>query len=218
MKTNKPDPKATERTRARYQRISPIYDLMEALPERQFIPWRKRLWALVEGPRVLEVGIGTGKNIPFYPPDTRVTGIDLAPGMLEKAQERAENLNVDVERRVGDVQDLDFDDNSFDTAVATCVFCSVPDPVLGLEEIRRVVRSGGQIILLDHVRSEQPLLGELMDLINPIVVRMIGANINRRTVENVRKAGVVIDRVEDLGMGDIIKLTVAHPGHDSAQE
>ncbi len=203
-----PDPRATARTRARYQRIARFYDLMEAMPERRFAPWRQRLWSLVRGPRVLEVGVGTGKNMAYYPPGTRVTGVDLTPGMLDQARKRAAALGLDVELRLGDVQSLEFEDDSFDSAVATFVFCSVPDPILGLKELQRVVRPGGQIILLDHVRSERPLLGWLMDVLNPLVVRITGANINRRTVENVRKAGLEIENVEDLGMGDIIKLTI----------
>jgi phosphatidylethanolamine/phosphatidyl-N-methylethanolamine N-methyltransferase len=76
-----PDQRATERTRARYQRISGLYDLMEILPERRYIPWRKNLWEQVQGPRVLEIGVGTGKNMPYYPPEMEITAIDLTPGM-----------------------------------------------------------------------------------------------------------------------------------------
>ena len=204
------DPKETQKTRARYQRISTLYDFMEILPERRYKPWRERLWSLVKGPKVLEVGVGTGKNMPFYPKGLQITGIDLTPGMLDRARIRADDLKLDVDLRIGDAQALDFPDETFDSVVATFVFCSVPDPLLGLGQLVRVVKPAGQVILMDHVRSEQPLFGILMDALNPIVVRITGANINRRTVENVREASLVIDHVEVLGMGGIFKLIVAH--------
>lgn len=200
---------ATNRTRSRYQRLAPMYDLMEAFPERRYLPWRKRLWSLVRGPRVLEVGVGTGKNIEFYPPGVEVTGIDLTPGMLERARKRADALHKKVDLRLGDVQSLEFPDNSFDTVVATFVFCSVPDPVQGLSEVRRMVKPGGQVLILEHMRSAQPLVGLLMDLLNPLVVRTMGANINRRTVENARQGGLILENVEDVGMGGVFKLIVA---------
>jgi len=182
---------------------------METLPERRFHPWRQKLWSLVDGPRVLEVGVGTGKNMPFWPRDASMTAIDLTPGMLERARRRAQELNLKADLKIGDVQALDFPDDSFDTAVATFVFCSVPDPVLGLRELKRVVKLGGQVLLLEHVRSPNAVIGKLMDILNPLVVRMMGANINRRTIVNIQKAGLVLERVENLGMGGIVKLIVA---------
>jgi ubiquinone/menaquinone biosynthesis C-methylase UbiE len=206
---SQPDPKATEATRRRYERIAPMYDLMEALPEQRYQSWRQRLWSLVEGPEVLEVGVGTGKNMPYYPGDLQVTAIDLTPSMLEKARARAQELGLDVDLRLGDVQELEFPDETFDTVVSTCVFCSVPDPILGLHEVLRVLKPGVRLLMIEHVRSGNPLLGNVMDLLNPVVFRAMGPNINRHTVANVDRAGLVVYRAEDLGLGDIFKLIVA---------
>ena len=204
-----PDSTATAVTQARYQRLAPFYDRMEGLVERRYQPWWRRLWALVNGPEVLEIGVGTGKNIPFYPPDLPITAIDLTPGMLERAQRRAAVAGAQVDLRLGDAQQLDFPGNTFDEVVTTFVFCSVPDPVMGLQEAVRVLKPGGRLLLIEHMRSASPLLGALMDALNPLVVRMMGANINRRTVDNVQRSGLRVQKVEDVGMGGIFKLIVA---------
>lgn len=198
---------ATSKTQARYDRIAPIYDLMEAVVERlAFRRWRERLWAHVDGERVLEVGVGTGKNIPHHPPGVRVTGVDISSRMLARAGERAQDLEAEVDLALMDAQRLGFPDALFDTAVATFVFCSVPDPVQGLKEIDRVVKPGGRIILLEHVRVNVPVIGELMDRFDPVVVRLMGPHINRHTEENVRKAGLEIQEVEALAAGGLVKL------------
>lgn len=206
-----PDAHQTNLTRARYNRIAPIYDLMETLPERHMAGWRKRLWAMVPGGRILEVGVGTGKNFAYHPIYANITGIDLSERMLDRARRRAEKLGRPVELRQMDVQQLDFPDHAFDAAVATFVFCSVPDPVLGLHELGRVVKPTGRIFLLEHMRIDRPVIGPLMDLLNPLVVRLSGANINRRTVEKVRRAGLNLESVTDLGPWGVVKLIVARP-------
>jgi ubiquinone/menaquinone biosynthesis C-methylase UbiE len=205
------DERATELTRARYQRISRSYDRMERLMERRVRAWRRKQWQMVEGARVLEVGVGTGKNVEFWPADRRISAIDLTPGMLEFARQKVNQLRRDDDLRLGDVQSLEFASGTFDTVVATFLFCSVPDPVLGLREVGRVVRPGGQVLLLEHVRIDRPVIGAIMDLLAPLIVRLNGANINRRTVENVKAAGLHIERIEHLDRIGMFKLIVARP-------
>lgn len=202
------DQRATAATRARYDRLARVYDLIERGSEKRFAPWREALWRRVWGPSVLEVGVGTGKNMAYYPPGLTITAVDLSPRMLERARARAEHTGVTVELREADVQALPFTDASFDTVVGTFVFCSVPDPLLGLRELRRVLTPGGQLLLLEHVLTESALLRPLMHVANPLVVRLMGANINRETVRNVRGAGFADLQVEDLWLG-IFKLIEA---------
>ncbi len=204
------DAQATAQTKARYNRIARVYDLMETLGERTFKPMREKLWSHARGD-ILEVGVGTGKNFPYHPRGARVVGIDLAEKMLERAQTRARQLGAAIDLREGDAQALDFADNSFDTAAATMVFCSVPDPLRGLRELNRVVKPNGRILLLEHVRIDRPIIGHIMDWLNPLIVRLWGANVNRRTVENVMLAGLEIESVEHLGPMRVMKLIVAKP-------
>jgi len=200
---------AREITRRRYDRIASLYDLMEGFIERsRFRKWRALLWSKVEGTHILEVGVGTGKNFPFYPSDIEITAIDFSGGMLKYAKDRASKQNVKVSLQQMDVQTLEFEDNTFDTVVASFVFCSVPDPVRGLMEVERVCKPGGKVVLLEHVLSGNCILGWFMSLANPLVVRLIGANINRRTAENVTKSGLAVEHVTDLGAG-IFKLIEA---------
>lgn len=198
-------------TRKRYDRLAFIYDFLEAPMERfLFASWRARLRDRIVGNRVLEVGVGTGKNTPYYPQEVKVTAIDLSPRMMERAQRNALILGQEVDFWEMDVQHLAFPDQVFDTVFATFVFCSVPDPVSGLRELRRVCKPGGTLLLLEHIRPKNFILGFLFDLLNPIVVRMMGANINRRTLDNIRMAGWRI-QVEERLSSDIVCWIEANP-------
>jgi len=125
-------------------------------------------------------------------------------------------MGREVDLVLGDAQQLPFRDGAFDGAAATFVFCSVPDPVTGLTEVKRIVKDGGEIDLLEHVRAAFPPAGWVMDHLNPVVVRVMGANINRDTVGNVSRAGIDIDDVESRGFG-IVKLIRARHGRADAE-
>lgn len=198
-------------TRKRYDRIAFFYNLMDApLEHLRFASWRPMLRDRIKGSKALEVGVGTGKNLDYYPDDMEITAVDLSPRMLKRAQKRAGLLGLDVRLLEMDIQSLGFSDQCFDTVFATFVFCSVPDPVPGLRELRRVCKPDGRLLLLEHVRPTNELLGILFDVLNPIVVRMMGANINRRTVDNIKKAGWYIQTEQNLS-SDIVRWIEARP-------
>ncbi len=203
------DARSTATAQGRYDRQARTFDLAEALVERLVMRrWRRRQWSRVSGSRILEVGVGTGKNFPYHPPDAHVAAVDFSPGMLGRAAKKARKGGLPVSLALMDAQSLAAPDASFDQAVSSFVFCSVPDPVLGLREVRRVLRPGGRAIFLEHVRSRNRVLGWLMDRLNGLFVRVSGANINRDTVANVERSGLRIVSVEHL-FGDVVKLIEA---------
>jgi phosphatidylethanolamine/phosphatidyl-N-methylethanolamine N-methyltransferase len=201
------DEAGIEHTRGRYDTIAPLYDLME-WPVEQWLyrSWRHGLWAEIEGPEVLEIGVGTGKNIPYYPDDVHVTAIDLSPGMLKQARQVAHNHpKKNVTLLEMDAQALDLPDDTFDEVVATFVFCSVPDPVQGLREALRVVRPGGRLHLLEHMRATTPGLARLMDAIDGPFHWLTGVHVARQTVQNVQGAGWSLDGVVALSRADVFR-------------
>ncbi|MGH2521594.1 MAG: class I SAM-dependent methyltransferase [Anaerolineales bacterium] len=210
--SQRPNPRQTALARARYDRIAPVYDLMNLCAEFVYRRWREWLWQQIpRHGRILEVGVGTGKSLPYHPRNAQVIGIDLSPKMLARAQRLKQQLGAPTELVLGDAQALDLPDDSIDAALASFVFCSVPDPVLAFSELRRVVRPGGRVYLLEHMRPASEFVGRLMDLVNPLVVSLMGFNINRRTLGNIQKAELEIERVQDVGLGGIFKIIVAHP-------
>jgi phosphatidylethanolamine/phosphatidyl-N-methylethanolamine N-methyltransferase len=207
----RPADRERKAAREHYNRVAMLYDLVEILDERTFRPWRQKLLALAGG-RVLEVGVGTGKNFPYYPSGVSLTGIDIAEKMLAAARQRARRLGLAVELHLADVQALEFRRGVFDTAVSTFVFCSVPDPVRGLCELGRVVKGEGKILLLEHVSKQSEAPGPLMGMLGSVITRLMGPKItNHLTLECVLQAGLRIESLDHLGKDHDVKMIVAGP-------
>jgi ubiquinone/menaquinone biosynthesis C-methylase UbiE len=193
----------------KYNRIAPFYEGMEAIMEGLFFKhWREKLWAKAEGYHILEVGVGTGKNFAYYPKNAKVTAIDFSPAMLAQAELKKSERGIEVDLHLMDIEFLQFADNSFDTVVGSFVFCSVPTPSKGLKELHRVCKPDGKVLLLEHVLSSQRLIAKMMNFFNPVVLSLVGANINRNTVKNVQGCAFRFVRVDERS-SDIIKLIEA---------
>lgn len=196
----------------RYQRIAPLYDLLDLPFEyRRYRKIRPLLFAGLSG-RILDAGVGTGRNFPFYPRDAKVIGIDLSPAMLARAARRRPLAAAEVELRQMDVTHLDFEDCTFDAAVATFLFCVLPDElqVPALKEIGRVVKQGGIIRLLEYTRPRGALRRAATKVWEPWINWAYGASFDRRTEERIPEAGLQLIEVRFV-VDDLIKLMSARP-------
>ncbi|MFX0065442.1 MAG: class I SAM-dependent methyltransferase [Candidatus Hermodarchaeota archaeon] len=198
-----------ETVQKRYDWYSRIYDRFETpIEEMMFRNHRKQIIESLKG-SILEVGVGTGKNLPYYHPQTRVTGIDISPGMLKKAKQKVSSFQGEkLQLRLMNAELLDFDDETFDNVVCTFVLCSVPNPIRAIKEMLRVLKLDGRLVLLEHVLSKMPLIALSQKLLNPFIRGVFGYNIDRNTVNNVKKAEAVILKDHNLTKTDILKFLV----------
>lgn len=198
----------TERVRRIWDKVAPKFDKRVSFWERVlFKEGRQWVCSRAEGD-ILEIAVGTGRNLPFYPPEVRLVAIDLSAAMVDLARRRAADLGRNVDIRVGDAQSLEFDDDSFDTVVCTLSLCSIPDDARAVAEVRRVLRPGGRFIFMEHVRS--PLFGVrlLQRLMNPITVRVEGDHMVREPLDHLRREGLEIEKKERYGLS-IVERVVA---------
>jgi phosphatidylethanolamine/phosphatidyl-N-methylethanolamine N-methyltransferase len=185
-----------------YELLAPVYDFVF---DWIFAPGRTAATeklALQRGDSVLEVGIGTGLNLPLYPATCRLTGIDLSQEMLDKAVERVQTLAMpNVILKVMDATSMSFGDNEFDKVVATYTISAVPDPVAVLREMRRVVKPGGILVILNHFRSDRRLMGWLEDMVAPVCTRL-GWKSNLLLAPLLQQVGLVPESIAHVNMFD----------------
>jgi ubiquinone/menaquinone biosynthesis C-methylase UbiE len=205
-KTSMSPQKETERVREIYDASATQYDREIAFSEKLLFG-NGRSWACSQAQgQVLEIALGTGRNLPFYPDDVEITGIEISPAMLEIARQRAQSLRRQVHLVVGDAQALPFPDQHFDTVVCTLALCSIPDERLAITEVWRVLRPGGRFVALEHVRSPNILIRGLEYLLNPLTVWTQADHLLREPAEVVQTVSFTIEHLERQKLGIVERL------------
>jgi len=201
-----------DKARRVWDKAAPRYDDSMGFFERTFIEdGREWITSRARG-RVLEVAVGTGRDLPFYPADVTLTGIDLSPAMLALARKRAAELGRDVELKIGDAQKLPFDDESFDTVVTALALCSIPHPVAAIGEMKRVLVPGGRLLLLDHIRSSWPPVMAGQWLVERFTIPMAGDHLTRRHLPLVRATGFEVVESVRRKAGTVERIHARKPG------
>ena len=194
-------------TQNKWDRASRTYDFFATVDDRRLGSEKQKLLAKARG-KTLHVAAGTGNDFKFFPIGMDIVSIDISPKMLERAKIKAAAYKGSIELREADVHNLDYPEATFDTVTTVFTFCSVPNPITGLQELHRVLKPGGQILMLEHVRSTAiGPIGIMMDLMTQLT-RQFGPELNRDTVGNVQKARFRLRRVENVYL-DIVKVIEA---------
>lgn len=195
-------------TAQRYTRISKLYDLFQwPLEVLSLNRLREQAISQAQG-KILEVGVGTGKNLPFYPLCADLTGIDFSSGMLDIARQKIVVIGLlQCELIEMDIEEMDFCDESFDTIVSTFVFCTVPHPGKGLSELYRVLKPGGKAVFLEHMKSSSKWLNVFLWIMDKITTPLLGTSMLRETQKGIEKAGFTILSSENK-VFDILRLIV----------
>jgi ubiquinone/menaquinone biosynthesis C-methylase UbiE len=204
---------ATETARVRriQDKEAPRYDRQISFFERVlFGGGREWVCSQAEG-KVLELAAGTGRNLEHYPQGVEITAVELSPEMLTIGRKRAEALGREADLRIGDVQNLDFTDESFDSVVCTLGLCTIPDPRKAIGEAHRVLRPGGKLILLEHVRSPSLPVRMIERVLEPLSVRFQADHLTREPLDYLGAEGFEVERLERSKWGIVERVLARRP-------
>jgi ubiquinone/menaquinone biosynthesis C-methylase UbiE len=201
----------TERIREIFEREAGGYDRQIGFFERVLFAGGRE-WVCSQAHReVLEIAVGTGRNLALYPSDVELTGIELSEAMLEIARRRQAEVGRQADLRVGDAQQLDFPDERFDSVVCTLGLCTIPNDAAAVSEAHRVLRPGGRFLLLEHVRSPRRTIRAGQHILDPLLVRLQGDHITREPLGHLRAQGFVIERLERSKLGIVERIAARKP-------
>jgi ubiquinone/menaquinone biosynthesis C-methylase UbiE len=208
-----------ERVRRLYQKSAGKYDKQMRFWDRvlDFAGGRRWVCSQATGD-VLEIGMGTGLNLPYYRDDVRLTGIEFSPTMLEIAQERAKELGRDPDLRLGDAQALEFADASFETVVCTLALCTIPDDRMAVAEAKRVLRPGGRLLLLEHVRSPLLPIRAGQRVLEPLTLKFEADHLLRDPVDYLAEEGFEIETLERSRLGIVERVAARKPAQPREEE
>jgi ubiquinone/menaquinone biosynthesis C-methylase UbiE len=201
----------TERVRRHYDRSAGSYDRIISWAEKALFGGAREWVCLQARGEVLEIAVGTGRNFPFYPEGVRLSGIELSPKMLDLARRRARELGRDADLRVGDAHNLPYPDASFDTVIVTLALCTIPDDRRALAEAARVLRPGGELLLLEHVRSPVLPVRLLQRVLEPLTLLLDHDHLLREPLRHVEDAGLVVESLERSKLGIVERLQASKP-------
>ena len=201
----------TERVRHLMDKQAPRYDpQMNFFDRVLFAGGREWICSYAQG-EVLEIAVGSGRNLDHYPPETRLTGIEFSPEMLDLAKVRAADLGREVDFHLGDAQDLEFADESFDTVICTLALCTIPDPARAIGEAHRVLRPGGRFVALEHVRSPALPVRAVQRALDPLSVRFEGDHLLREPLDYLSGASFEVEQLERSKWGIVERVVARKP-------
>lgn len=195
-------------TRAKWDRAAATFDLMAGEgAEKRWQPAKEKLFSHMGDGNILFMALGTGLDIPSFPPGKNITAIDISPQMLKYAEPRIESYEGSITPITMDVHEMDFPNHHFDQVFTSCTFCSVPNPVAGLKAIKNVLKPGGELLMFEHTGSRYFPFNLMMNIMTPLS-RKFGPEMNRPTSDNVKAAGFEIQKIDNIYL-DVVKTIYA---------